>query len=47
LQAIRTALYAQLKVQMVAENKLAREHEPFELLFERLERLPNLHILAG
>lgn len=47
LQAIRTALCIQLKEQMGVENILAREHELLELLFERLARLPNLHVLAG
>ncbi|MFN3528601.1 MAG: aminotransferase class V-fold PLP-dependent enzyme [Bacteroidia bacterium] len=47
LQAIRTALCVQLKEQMGVDNMLAREHELLEQLFERLERLPNLHILAG
>lgn len=47
LQAIRTALCFQLKEQMGVEHILAREHEVLEQLFERLERLPNLHVLAG
>lgn len=47
LQAIRTALCIQLKEQMGVDNMLAREHELLEQLFERLERLPNLHVLAG
>jgi selenocysteine lyase/cysteine desulfurase len=47
LQAIRTALAIRLKEQMGTENILAREHQLAEYVFDRLEKIPNLVILAG
>jgi len=46
LQTIRTALSIQLKEKMGVENILAREHEINELIFEKLNRISNLHLLA-
>lgn len=47
LQSIRTALCIKLKDEMGVENILKREHEMSEVVFDRLEKLPNLHILAS
>lgn len=47
LQVIKTALAIQLKEQMGIENILKREHEIVEYVFEALENIPNLKILAG
>lgn len=46
LQTIRAALCVQLKEQMTTEKMLAREHEMLATIWERLEQIPNLHILA-
>ena len=46
LQTIRTALSIQLKEKMGVENILAREHEINELIFEKLNGISNLHLLA-
>ncbi len=46
LQAIRTALAIQLKQQMGVENIRAREEELVEAAFQRLEKMPRVHILA-
>lgn len=47
LQTIKAALAIQLKEKMGVPNILAREHELLELIWPRLEAIPNLHILAG
>lgn len=47
LQTIRTALCIRLKEQMGVANMLEREKEQIAYLFEKLEGIPNLHILAG
>lgn len=46
LQTMRVALCMQLKAQMGVENILQREHELLDLIWDRLEAIPNLHILA-
>lgn len=46
LQTIRVALCMQLKAQMGVANILQREHELLDLIWDRLEAIPNLHILA-
>lgn len=46
LQTIRTALAIRLKEQMGVQNMMAREHELLEILFEKLQALPNVNILA-
>lgn len=46
LQAIKTALAIKLKVEMGVENILEREHELLTKTFERLNKIPSLHILA-
>lgn len=46
LQTIKTALAIQLKEQMGVKNILAREHELLNYIFNKLESVPNLHILA-
>jgi selenocysteine lyase/cysteine desulfurase len=47
LQTIKTALCVRLKEQIGVENILRREEEIMNLIWERLDKLPNLHILAG
>ncbi len=47
LQGIRTALAVKLKEEMGIENILKREEELIELVFEGLEKIPNLHVLAN
>ncbi len=47
LQTIRVALCIQLKEEMGAENILTREEEMVQTIFEYLEKIPNIHILAG
>ncbi|WP_268846898.1 aminotransferase class V-fold PLP-dependent enzyme [Flavobacterium aestivum] len=47
LQVIKTALAIQLKEQMGIENILKREHEIVEYVFDSLESVPNIKILAG
>ncbi|WP_281225230.1 aminotransferase class V-fold PLP-dependent enzyme [Flavobacterium aquiphilum] len=47
LQVIKTALAIQLKEQMGVENILKREHEIVEYVFDSLENIPNIKILAG
>lgn len=47
LQTIRTALCIQLKDSMGVENILKREHELIDLLWDELNAIPNLHILAN
>jgi selenocysteine lyase/cysteine desulfurase len=46
LQAIKIALSIQLKEQMGVENILEREHELNAIVFKRLLKIKNLHILA-
>ena len=46
LQTIKTAMCIALKEQMGVENILKREHELLEILWNKLENIPNLHILA-
>lgn len=47
LQTIRTALCIRLKEQMGIKNILHREEELLDILFERLDKIPGLSILAG
>ncbi|AOW10239.1 aminotransferase class V-fold PLP-dependent enzyme [Flavobacterium gilvum] len=47
LQVIKTALAIQLKEQMGIENILNREHEIVDYVFDSLENIPNIKILAG
>lgn len=47
LQVIRTALSIQLKDHMGVENILKREHELIDKLWDELNAIPNLHILAN
>lgn len=46
LQVIKTAMAVQLKEKMGVENILKREHEIVNSIFEALESVPNIHILA-
>lgn len=46
LQTIKAALCFQLKAQMGVGNILAREKEILDRIWERFDRLPNLHVLA-
>ncbi len=46
LQTIKIALAIQLKEKMGVKNILAREHELNDLVFEKLTKIPNLHLLA-
>ena len=47
LQTIRTALSIKLKDEMEVEKILKREHELLNIIFPRLEKIENLHVLAG
>lgn len=47
LQTIKVALAVQLKNQMRVENILKREEEILQRIWERFEKIPNLHVLAG
>jgi selenocysteine lyase/cysteine desulfurase len=47
LQVIKTALAIQLKEKMGVQNILDREHELVEYVFEQLENIENLTILAN
>ena len=47
LQTIKTALAIGLKNKMGVDNILKREEELLQILFNRLEPIPNIHILAG
>ena len=47
LQTIKAAMCMQLKEKMGVENIQKREEELLEIIFDRLEGLPNLHILAA
>jgi selenocysteine lyase/cysteine desulfurase len=46
LQVIKTALAVQLKEKMGVENILKREHEMVDTIFEELNSVENIHILA-
>ncbi len=46
LQSIKIALAIQLKEKMGVQNILDREHEINEIVFEKLQYIPNLKILA-
>ncbi len=46
IQSIRIALSIMLKEEMQVKNILNREHELMSQIWERLEAIPNLHILA-
>lgn len=46
LQTIRTALAIRLKEKMGVENILQREEELLEIAFEKLNKIPNVKILA-
>ena len=47
LQVIKTALAIQLKDEMGIDNILKREHEIVEYVFDSLQNVPNIKILAG
>lgn len=46
LQTIRTALCVRLKEQIGVDKMMAREHELLDIVFNKLEAIPNLKILA-
>ena len=46
LQTIKTAMCISLKEQMGVSNILKREHEILDILWKKLQLIPNLHILA-
>lgn len=46
IQAIRAALSIKLKEEMGVQNILTREHELLKTAFDRLTKIPTLHILA-
>ncbi|MDH5474467.1 MAG: aminotransferase class V-fold PLP-dependent enzyme [Cyclobacteriaceae bacterium] len=47
LQTIKVAMCVQLKNEMGVENMLAREKELLTIIWETLDQIPNLHVLAG
>ncbi|MDX5447830.1 MAG: aminotransferase class V-fold PLP-dependent enzyme [Bacteroidota bacterium] len=47
LQTMKAAMAIRLKEKMGVRNILRREHEMIDDIFDRLESIPNLHILAG
>ncbi|MCF6350759.1 MAG: aminotransferase class V-fold PLP-dependent enzyme [Flavobacteriaceae bacterium] len=47
LQTIKIALAIQLKEEIGVENMLKREHEINTIVFDKLSKIDNLHILAG
>lgn len=47
LQTIRAALSIRLKEEMGVENIIEREHEIIDYIFSRLNKIENVHILAG
>ncbi|MEO8932751.1 MAG: aminotransferase class V-fold PLP-dependent enzyme [Xanthomarina sp.] len=47
LQTIKVALAIKLKEEMGVENILQREHEINALVFKKLSKIENLHLLAG
>jgi selenocysteine lyase/cysteine desulfurase len=46
LQTIKAALCVQLKEQIGVQNILNREHELLQIVFEKMNAMPNVHILA-
>lgn len=46
LQTMKVALCVKLKEEMKVENILNREHEILDILWDELNNIPNLHILA-
>lgn len=46
LQTIKSAMCMKLKEEMGTENIRKREEAMLEVIFERLEKIPNLHVLA-
>lgn len=46
LQTMRVALSIRLKEQMEVEKILQREKELLDIIWERMDKIPNLHILA-
>ncbi len=46
IQTIRVALCIKLKDKMGVENIMKREHEMLQMIWPRLQAIPNLHILA-
>jgi selenocysteine lyase/cysteine desulfurase len=46
MQTIKAALSVKLKEKMGVANIIEREHEILDLLFAKIDDLPNLHILA-
>ncbi|MGK0285908.1 MAG: selenocysteine lyase/cysteine desulfurase [Salibacteraceae bacterium] len=46
MQTIKAALSVKLKEKMGVDNILKREGEILQLIFDRIEKVPNLHILA-
>jgi len=47
LQTIKTALCIKLKNEMGVENILKREEELLEILFQEIEKIPQIHLLAN
>ena len=47
LQSIKTAMCIQLKEEMGVDNIRLREHQLLDILWAKLEAIPNLHILAS
>ncbi|MBU2493434.1 MAG: aminotransferase class V-fold PLP-dependent enzyme [Bacteroidetes bacterium] len=47
LQTIKTALCIKLKDEMGVDNIIKREEELLEILFEELEKIPEIHLLAN
>ncbi|KAB2907369.1 MAG: aminotransferase class V-fold PLP-dependent enzyme [Ignavibacteriales bacterium] len=47
IQTIKAALAVQLKDKMGTDNIIKREHELLPPFLEKLDKIPNLHILAG
>jgi len=47
LQTIKVAMCVQLKNEMGTDNMLAREKELLEIVWNNLDDIPNLHVLAG
>lgn len=46
LQTIKAALCVRLKEQMGIDNMLKREEELLDLIWEKMDKIPNLHVLA-
>lgn len=47
LQTIKAALCVKLKEEMGVANMLKREHEMLDIIWEGIDNIPNLHILAS